>query len=190
MTLDRCGEDMPPQDRCPYQCRKGGWLTPEHADLQRPCPHSPTAPRTHRYRLQPRKRQRTRRRRDRVGRPEDATVTIHRHRPNARRATALCLWCGDTFRPEGRETGYCSLTHKEVARQKRRDRRMWPRTSCDAPHAPSEKYRGAAIARARRTSGELFVCCCGKYHIVERGEGGQSTQLGVRAAIEKAEASE
>ncbi len=40
MTLDRYGE--PKTEDCPYHCRKGGWLTPEDADLQRPCPiHRP-----------------------------------------------------------------------------------------------------------------------------------------------------
>ncbi|MGY1945314.1 hypothetical protein [Nocardia asiatica] len=40
MTLDRTGE--PRSDGCPYRCRPGGWLTPEAADVQRPCPlHRP-----------------------------------------------------------------------------------------------------------------------------------------------------
>ncbi|WP_280454131.1 hypothetical protein [Nocardia brasiliensis] len=42
MTLDRTGEPIPPQETCPYRCRRGGWLTPEDADVQRPCPiHRP-----------------------------------------------------------------------------------------------------------------------------------------------------
>jgi hypothetical protein len=41
MTLDRTGEPIDP-DVCPHGCRKGGWLTPEDADLQIPCPlHRP-----------------------------------------------------------------------------------------------------------------------------------------------------
>jgi len=43
MPLDRTGEPVePPQDECPYRCRRGGWLTPEEDDVQRPCPiHRP-----------------------------------------------------------------------------------------------------------------------------------------------------
>lgn len=108
-------------------------------------------------------------------------MTIYRHVPNGHRAKALCLWCGKTFTPVGDSSSYCSPTHGEKARQRRRDRRRWVWEGCDVPDAPAIADRGLAIAGLK--GGELFVCKCGSYHVVPAGEGGRSIELGSSAGV-------
>lgn len=103
-------------------------------------------------------------------------MNTFRHRPTSR-SKVLCLWCGQLFTAVD-DASYCGKTHKVRAGVRRKVRRGWTFEGCDAPDAPAEQHRGMAIAFKRKNGGELFICKCGLYHIVEKGMGGRSPELG------------